>query len=122
MRSITLSTAVAVFPFVCAAAPIASAASVHVTDPVGVTLGLDEDDLESVTLAIDRTVLDTPAGVAAVHRAIRNAARHVCASYLGDDGAVGMRDCRAEAAATAEAQLDVEIANLKAGSTLYAAR
>lgn len=121
MRSITILAAVAA-PFFCAVAPIASSASVRVTDPLGVTLGLDENDLESVTLAIDRAALDTRAGGAPIHRAIRSAARPVCASCPGDGGAAAMQDCRTEPTTAAEAQLAFALAGLGANSTLHAAR
>ena len=122
MRTITRLVAIATFPVFCGAAPIASAGTDLVTDPVKVTLAHDDNDLESVALDFDRAALATPAGVSAVHRAIRQAARHVCDSYLGGRGDAAEQDCRAQAMTEAEGQLAVEIASLRSGSTLYAGK
>ncbi len=90
-----------------AVAPTARAAG-----PDGIRVGLvtDEDQLEAVELSFDPARLSTPDGVAALHRAIAIAARHVCAEYLGAAPSADQADCRAHAAGPAEQTIRVMMA------------
>ncbi len=90
-----------------ALSPSAAMAAGH--DPVAVTLGPDETGLEAVTLSVDRATLSTPEGMSAMHRAIRTAARHVCAAYLGADESTDRIACRTEAMEGAERSLGGQI-------------
>ena len=100
---------------------IASPGLARAGSPDGITVTLSaDDDQEAVDLAFERTLLDTPAGLGAVHRAIGGAAAHVCAAYLGP-AAADQAECRSNAAAEAERSLEVAIA-ARSGGARYAAR